>query len=319
MPVDHTERIQTLQVSLSPVVRTDTMVEAGRKVLLAEFIRMLSQEPGSRSGHDPEDVHQMRVAIRRMRSALRLLRPYLKRKAVRPFNRDLRRIAWTLGDVRDLDVMIDNLCQFQVTLSTEQQTGLQVVIDELRRRRETARENLVDVLDGKGYRRFVETFGDFLTTPGAGVKSLAEGDVLPLRVCDVLPALIFDRLAAVRAYDTVLAGADTPTLHALRIEFKRLRYLLSLFEDVLGKTVGDYIDQIKVIQDQLGHLNDASVAHARLDGLLPDLSDPAVLNTYFEHLAAHSDRLKNDFPEVWAHFNTRRVQQKLTSAVLALL
>src|SRR5262245_29152747 len=102
------ERIADLETHRAAVSPTDTMGEAGRKVLLTEFIHVLQHEAGSRSGEDIEDVHDMRVAIRRMRSAFQLFKPYYKAKDVRPYRRGLRRIGWALGDVRDLDVLIDN-------------------------------------------------------------------------------------------------------------------------------------------------------------------------------------------------------------------
>jgi len=314
------EQIAFLQPLVEPVQPEDTMAEAGRKILLRELVRMLQHEQGSRSGDDIEDVHDMRVAIRRTRSAMRLLKPYLKGKAIRPYNRGLRHLGWVLGEVRDLDVMIENLKTYQTALDAEAAAAFQLVIDELDQRRALARDALNEYLDAKAYRRFIRDYSDFLTQPMREGRHAANGAVAPYQVRHVLPAMIYDRLAAVRAYDTVLPEANAGTLHALRIEFKRLRYTLSLFSDVLGSSAEEFVDTIKAIQDHLGHLNDSSVARARLEGLAddPEASYADVLAGYLAHLEAHEAELKAGFAEVWQRFNSRKVQQKLATAVLAL-
>jgi CHAD domain-containing protein len=318
MAVSTAERIETLEAAAQKLAPDDPMPEAGRKLLLAEFIKMLRHEDGSRTGQDIEDVHDMRVAIRRMRSAFRLLKPYFKSRDSRPHSRGLSRVAWVLGDVRDLDVLIEDLRVYQQTLEAENQTALQEMIDHLDQSRMDARQALNSVLDSKSYRRFLKAFSLFLTTAGAGVKAV-DRTVTPLQVRHVLPGLIYDRLAAVRAYEAVIADADDVTLHALRIEFKRLRYTVSLFEGVLGSQISDFIDEIKAIQDCLGHLNDAATARARLDAVL-DSDDVAqgALSAYLQHLEERSSGLRERFVELWQRFNTRRVQQKLSTAILAL-
>ena len=79
------ERIAGLESKLEAVAPTDNMAEAGRKVLLAELIRMLKHEAGSRTGEDIEDVHDMRVADSPDAQRLSPVAPYYKVKEVRPF------------------------------------------------------------------------------------------------------------------------------------------------------------------------------------------------------------------------------------------
>src|SRR5207247_8965442 len=87
---------------------TDSMVVAGKKVLRAHFAAMLANEEGTRAGEDPEALHDMRVATRRMRAALRVLGPYLQATDPTKVRRGLRAIAQSLGSVRDMDVLIMN-------------------------------------------------------------------------------------------------------------------------------------------------------------------------------------------------------------------
>lgn len=311
------ERITGLASKLEAVAPTDNMAEAGRKVLLAEFVQMLKHEAGSRTGEDIEDVHDMRVSIRRMRSIFRLLAPYYKVKDVRPYRSDLSRLGEVLGEVRDLDVMIEDLRAFQLTLDADGQADLQVTIDELDERRVAAREDLNKRLDRKTYRRFLKAFGQFVTTP---IEDQLHGVIAPSQVRHLLPSLIYDRLAAVRAYDDALADADDETLHALRIEFKRLRYTVSLFADVLGTTIAEFVVELKLIQDTLGRINDATTARERLDTLLDsdEKHHSDALNAYIAFMETDKNGLADQFKADWERFNSRRVQQKLSTALLSL-
>jgi CHAD domain-containing protein len=314
------ERLEELRGLVAPVLPEDSMSEAARKALLKDFIRMLEREDGSRSGADIEDVHQMRVATRRMRSIFQLLGEYFKPKPVEQYPLRLRKVARALGGVRDLDVMIDNLTRFQETLGTEDQAALSKALTILSERRASERKKLVSVLGKNDYRHFVEDFAEFVTTPGAGARALSSSDGVPTEVRHILPVAIYEHLASVRAYDRSLEEADDETLHQLRIEFKRLRYLLSIFEDVLGKAGKDFIEELKVVQDHLGKLQDTVVAQAQLQELMPKLDDSekAVLELYIGTLTNEYGTLRATFPDVWKRFNTRAVQRQLGSAIAGL-
>jgi CHAD domain-containing protein len=310
--------IARLQEDRLPVAANEPVAEAGRKVLRGEFIKMLQHEAGSRTGEDIEDVHKMRVAIRQSRSAIRLLDTWFKPGLLRAYRKDLRRVMRALGEVRDLDVMIHDLSIFQQSPDAAQATALRDVIESLDQRRAVARASLLAVLDSKAYRRFVRSYADFLMTPGAGANT--PGSAVPFQVRHVLPGMIYDHLAAVRAYDTLLADADAMTLHALRIEFKGLRYSVTLFSDVLGKEIKDFIEELKQIQDLLGRLNDIEVARDSFIDLMEDLDGDqnAALWLYVNHLDAEKPALLEKVPVAWQRFNTKSVQRKLALAVAAL-
>lgn len=313
--------VETLRQLCAPVSGEDTIAEAGRKVLLADFVRMLENESGSRTGADVKAVHDMRVATRRMRSALRLLENVYKARAIRSFEQTLKQASAALGKVRDLDVLIESLSQYRADLSGEDQEALLPILEALNKRQAKAVRKLNGFLDGELYAQFVADFTEFARQPGRGVRAV-EGTATPYQVRHVLPTLVHDRLANVRAYDNVIENGDVQTLHALRIEFKRLRYVVAFFQDVLGNSGTDYLEALKAIQDHLGALNDAVVVQARLNALLED-SDwehitTEVVGSYISILAARQDSLQQSFADVWTRFNTRSVQRKLSDALLVL-
>jgi CHAD domain-containing protein len=135
----------------------------------------------------------------------------------------------------------------------------------------------------------------------------------------IAPVIFHQHLAQVKAFDTVLPTEDVPTLHALRIEFKRLRYTLTFFKDVLGATIEDFIDDVKDLQEYLGTLNDAVIARERLEHT-PVLSpaEAAVIEEYHALLDAQVAAKVGNFPELWTKFNTRSVQRKLSDALLVM-
>ena len=294
----------------------DRMAEAGRKVLLGEFRQVLAYEAGSRSGADIEDLHQLRVAIRKSRSALRLLRPYFRSSAIRGHGQLLRNVMRASGPVRDLDVLLENLANFD----TAQQTALEQSLTTLQRQRTSARGKLLFALYSDAWEQFLPAYADFLTVQGAGVTRMRKNRIAPQQVCHVLPPLMYSRLAQVRAYGPALADADSETLHNLRIECKRLRYDVALFADLLGPEIRDYIAALKHMQDLLGRMSDIAVAQALLARLIPGQKKAAraALRSYLKSMAEEGEQSLAKFPAAWEHFNSRDMQRKLATALLAL-
>jgi CHAD domain-containing protein len=326
----HDALIDALKTNVQPLSADDSMSEAGRKLMLREFVTMLKHEAGSRAGGDIEDVHDMRVATRRMRSALRLLDHYYKPKATKSFNRKLRRVARALGGVRDLDVMIVAFEKYGRSLPTDDtaavnQAALTRVIAAMDAERQLARLELIHALDRGEYRRFVDDFAAFVITQGAGARPVPD-DLTPVQVRHVLPTLIYSHLGAVRAFDAVLETAinenDQNTLHLLRIEFKRLRYTVSMFQEVLGTSIESFIDELKKIQDHLGDLQDIYTAAIRLNEFKAELDDDddavALIDGYIAVRTAEAEHERAAFAEVWKRFNSRTVQRMLATAVAAL-
>jgi CHAD domain-containing protein len=315
--------IDRLKEARQPLSGEDAMSEAGRKVLLEELITILKHEAGSRTGADIEDVHDMRVAVRRTRSALRLLEPYFRQKAIAGYSRSLRKLARVLGAVRDLDVQIEDLTRFAAT-SPDHAEGIAGAVALLDARRTTARRALNRLFDRGSYRRFMADYSAFLTTPGKGARALEGDDGHPVRLRYALPELVYRHLGAVRAYSDVIADADATTLHALRIEFKRLRYVVALFSDVMGSSAAEFIEELKAIQDHLGRVNDLAIAHDRIAELIgefdaqTDAGTIAALHAYSASIDAEGEGLRAGVMLVWNRFNTKKVQRHLALAIAGL-
>jgi triphosphatase len=248
-----------LSIGKSPgVAADDPLAEAGRKVLRFHFARMLGYEAGTRSGGQIEDLHRMRVATRRMRAAWRLFGDAYRPRRARRYVAELRAVADRLGAVRDLDVLSDGLAAYMGGVSAAERDALEPLVGAWRDRRESARRELVTLLDGGGYRRFVADYLGFVETEGAAARAIEATQ--PHRVRDTASSRIWGAYEQVRAYDSTLAWADLATVHQLRIAGKRLRYALEFFREALGPETSGLVAKVTTLQDHLGALNDADVA-----------------------------------------------------------
>jgi CHAD domain-containing protein len=236
----------------------DLHAEAGRKVLRFHLARMLAREPGTRAGQDPEELHGMRVATRRMRAAWRVFGDAYRPEKTKAYRRRLRELAGLLGAVRDLDVLIEATEAYGEAIGSPDRAGLGPLLDAWRGDRDAAREDLVVELDSKGHRRFVDEYIDFVSSPGRDV--LPVETTIPHRVRDTAASRIWTAYEHVRAYEAVLRWADVPTLHQLRIAAKRLRYTLEFVREPLGPDASPLIARVVALQDHLGFMTDADVA-----------------------------------------------------------
>jgi CHAD domain-containing protein len=285
-----------------PGVRVDdTLGEAGRKVLAFHLARMLAREAGTREGV-VEELHKMRVATRRMRATWRTFEGAYRPKRAGRYVRELKAVADRLGAVRDLDVQLEGL-QAYAAANPGDAAGLEPLERAYRARRDAARDELLALLDSDAYRRFVEDYQAFVATPGDAERLSAPG--MPSRVRDTAGGRIWTSYEHLRAYHDVLAWADVPTIHEVRIAGKRLRYALESFREVLGADADGLIARVTALQDHLGELNDADLAaHLTRDFLVREgarLPAPvaAALGRYLASREREVHARRRGLPAVW--------------------
>ena len=140
-----------------------SLEECARRIIATRLREMMSFKAGAIDGRDIEYVHDMRVASRRLRAAMRNFADCFTRK--KKFRRHLKQVEWitsTLGDVRDLDVLIDRFQKDLQTVSEDAQTGVQNLIKHLQRKREERRVpmcRMFEELDKSNFeRKFLKFF-----------------------------------------------------------------------------------------------------------------------------------------------------------------
>jgi len=318
---DRGRRLPT--VPKSPGISADdSLGTAGRKVLRMHLARMLKFEEGTRSGEDIEDLHKMRVSTRRMRAAWRVFDGAYRPKVVRRYVGELRTYARALGDVRDLDVLLEDLDAYLEPLPAAGREALEPLRRSWREEREQARSRLVARLDSRKYRRFVDDYMQFTETPGAGEAPLRLGQ--PSLVRDTAGSRILTSYERVRAYQSVMAWADVPTLHDVRIEAKRLRYTMEYFFEVLPLTTRGLINTVTQLQDELGRMNDAHVAAALTRAWLNErgpgltMASREAVSLYLDARESDIDRALRSYKPAWRRINGKTFRRALGTAITSI-
>ena len=246
-----------------------SLSELAFAVLRRQFATMRAHEAGSRLGDDPEEVHDMRVATRRMRAAIKLFKDALPERA-RWIRDELKWVAGVLGDVRDFDVQLEQIEEWSEGADEEGREALSRTGKALERQREEARGRLIEALDSARYERLESSFAAMLklgptreVVPGGGPDPRSKADE---PVLSAGPGLLSRRYRKWRKLaDAIDESSDPEDFHELRKEGKRLRYALEFFTPVYGEeTTTDLIRPLKALQDDLGRHQDAIVAAERL-------------------------------------------------------
>jgi CHAD domain-containing protein len=230
--------------------------------LRSQLKQLLAHDPGTRTGLDPEDLHQFRVATRRLLAFLRAARSLVEEQWADDLRAELAWLGGLLGAVRDGDVLIERLRAEAGELDDPDREALEELFDALGAEREAAR---VELLAGLESDRYLELLGRL------------ESEVPVLAGADDTLAAIWER--AYRRARKAVNGLDAvPTdeaLHAARIRVKRARYAAELAEPELGKRGAGFVDAAKEFQDVVGAHQDAVVGEAVLRRLAPELPGAA--------------------------------------------
>lgn len=317
--------IQPAQVEQSPIVKMSggaNMAEAGRGILLQQYYKLRKAEPVARDGTDPEGVHDMRVATRRLRAALKVLEEtvYNPEQTAR-LRRQLRGLANALGETRDTDVFLEHLNHYAEQLPQEETVGLEVLREELLRRRVVSRQHMLKVLDNPKTEKLLRKLEKFVTTAGAGVvePEVEEHEVGATLVRHFAGSAVWRRYEEVLSYETAIKP-DTPieVLHRLRVACKRLRYTLEFFQEALPVTVKTLHKQLIEVQDDLGAMHDHQVAIALSEELLRDHPEDSALRKYEDSRLADIQRLRDDFMTKWQTLAGSNYRKQLASALAGI-
>jgi CHAD domain-containing protein len=244
-----------LMAQLAPVVSFSPL-EQLRAYVHEQYARMLAHEPGVRVGDDREDLHQLRVATRRLRSVLKTAAPCLERSWVDEMRSELAWFGGELGPARDLDVLIAHLHEEADELEPGDQRALEPLFDKLGQDRAEERGRVVEATHSKRYLAL-------LASIEAAAAGLPGGDGGFLRK-EVVKE--FKKLR--KSMKGVIEDPTDGAIHRARIQGKRARYAVELLEDELGKPGARLLVAAKEFQDVAGRHQDAVVAEARIRALL---------------------------------------------------
>lgn len=246
------------RTSAASLRRGDLVADLSRRVVTQQVRAMTANRPGTLEDRDPESLHDLRVATRRLRFALRLFAPWLGPGAA-ALRRELRWIALRLGAVRDLDVFAERL-RGAPGGSAAGQTALGMLLAHVDGWRAAHLAMLRRALLSTRWKRL--TAG--LAVLGRDeITAIARGGVAT--VAEIAPIMVGDAARRVaRRGVRALASGRAADLHAVRIAFKGLRYTTEFVAPAYGAPARQAIRAMVSFQDCLGAHHDAIVARRRL-------------------------------------------------------
>jgi len=236
-----------------------TIVEAA----LANLRRYLSawhfHEPGARLGDNPEELHDLRVAGRRLDAILRQFGSSLPAPLLR-LRPTLKTVLRALGHARDLDVALIDLEAFSRELPDSDREGVEPLKHHLATERGRARARMLSILDSISVQKNLEKLTSLLAAPSAATQQSSPGLAL-----NAAPELIRRRYRKLRKGAGLLKpDSSMEAYHKVRGHVKKLRYVLEAVAVIYGRPADEMLRSLRRWQEKLGVQQDAAVASRRL-------------------------------------------------------
>jgi CHAD domain-containing protein len=320
VPGDYTSKFKAhLEPSMS-------MGQAAIEIYRVLLNSMLINEEGTRADLDSEFLHDFRVAVRRTRSALSQIKKVFPKTAVKHFGKEFAWLGRITGPNRDLDVYLLKMKDYQSLLPRSLRNDLRPLYGFLKRRQLEEHHLLVEALDSERYQRLLRDWPQFLEEQAATESTSAKADepVGPAsskRIWKVYRRIL-EKGAAID--DQSPASA----LHELRIECKKLRYLLEFFRSLYEPgEIRKLVKSLRTLQDNLGDFNDYEVQQVTLKGFAQTMLEEGsgkvetlmAMGQLIERLKLGQQKERQRFSKRFAKFssedNKRRFRTLLSAKV----
>jgi CHAD domain-containing protein len=283
-----------------PTRSTDPQIRRLEDQVAKQQRSLLRYDVGTRIGSDPESLHQLRVAARRLRAFLGVARDLVDSEWAGEIKDGMRDLGRASNDARDLDILLGNLRDEIRSLDTRDQAAGAALIERFEADRRELQQSLVAALDSGAYQRVL----DQLALPAV------PGTATPAPKLDKLAARELRRLV-VRVRRLGKQPSED-ALHSLRIKVKRVRYATELGGEPSKKQSAQVIAAATRMQDILGAHQDAVVTEDRLRALAHDL-DATGISFVAGRLAERERRRRDDIhdrlPDSWKEL--RKLARKL--------
>lgn len=289
-------------MAVPTLTKTNTLGDWAVLAINKHLEKVIKHEDSVLKDKSPEDLHQMRVGMRRLRSAITGFAPaiVLPKSAQ---EKKIGKIAHTLGSLRDLDVLREALeNQYKPTLPSEEQKSLETALEHLSKQRRQVLAQVKDTLRSDRYQSLKQSLKKWLKQP-------KYTEIAQVPIQEVLPDLLLPEVSKLLLHPGWLVGttvkgevdvirdiqpymvehqlAHGDVLHSLRKETKRIRYQMEVFSDFYGSTYEAYLEDMKTIQALLGEMQDSVVLNEFLNQAMDSKSKSGV-PTLKEQLAQKS-------------------------------
>jgi CHAD domain-containing protein len=225
---------------------------------------MQANEDGTRRDLDSEFLHDFRVAVRRTRSCLGQVKGVFDPAATDCFRKEFAWLGRVTGPARDLDVWLLNMREYRREVTGSLRPGLAALEDHLRKQQRTEQRRVARALGSSRYAKLLRDWSAFLERAAPREPSDAPTAERPVR--EVAVERIGRIFRRVRKRGRGLGPDSAPeVVHRLRIDCKKLRYLLEFFRSLFDEPrVATVVRSLKRLQDVLGEFNDLAVQQREL-------------------------------------------------------
>jgi CHAD domain-containing protein len=275
------------KLSLDPAVSLD---ESFAVVLCGCFTHLLQAIPAAEDGRDVEGVHQLRVALRRLRAALQLMHTVGAWSRLESLRADARWLAQNLSAARDWDVFQTETLPV-VAKACPSLGGFAALGEIAERHRTTAYRRIRAALSDRRATSFLLGLGEWVETRGwrSDVSPETLGQ-LARPAMDFAAAVLQARHAKVQKRGRHFKSLTSEQRHRLRLALKKLRYSVDFLLPLYGerKPVKKYARRLARLQQQLGCYNDMATTTRLLEGLGTDSTDGAIAAAAITGWQAHA-------------------------------
>jgi len=247
-----------------PTVRLEKDAPVGQSArrMLRQTLQVLrTNEPWIPKDIDTEFLHDYRVAIRRTRSILAQLKGIFAEETIAPFRQGFRDLAKRTNNLRDQDVYLLEADTLRAMLPQRLRPGLEPFFEDLRKGRHAELRKFARHLSTTHHAAFIKQWEAFLRNPHA--VTLHEGSIKTAEAAKTTIRKAWKKV--LRHGRNIGQEASDQELHALRLDCKKLRYLLEFFATVYpDNIINPAVKQLKNLQDNLGSFVDLSVQQDHL-------------------------------------------------------
>ncbi|MFH2122678.1 MAG: CHAD domain-containing protein [Pseudomonadota bacterium] len=304
-PLDYCSQFSIL---LDP---TEDLIQAAQKIFLQLVEGMERNIPGVIEDIDTEFLHDFRVALRRTRSLLGSIKKILPSADVDQFQQGFQEIGIATGPVRDLDVYLLGKKGYQAMLPEGLQEGLEVFFQELSRQRRQELRRMKKALQSRNCQQFLRRWRRYVED--SLLASALESGPAPCK--EVASKAISKRLRSILKYGAgITSQSPDSDLHSLRIQAKKLRYLLEFYRSLFPEAaMNSLVKSLKKLQDNLGTFNDLSVQQEMLGEYQKSLAGreqkkalqvAAALGGLITHLHEEQKGVRQEFEQRFKQFTT---------------
>jgi CHAD domain-containing protein len=302
-----------------PLTPDSPMIALAYRCLQRDYHALLARQPGPGAAPSSADVHQIRIATRRLRVALRLFGTMLPVKTAARLRKELRWLARGLSDVRDLDVHNKALRQHIRQSGNDVVEGLGGYELALQRERAAARDELKSLFTSARYEQVIASLGALLDGAPSSA-ALRRWRTFTVRK-GAVKYLKHTRRRVLKLGRKIDDDTGVEELHRLRIRAKRLRYALEFFANVYPRLL-PAAEGTKALQDVLGEQQDARTARRRVlaytrtlraQGEDKEHAAPAALRTWRAAQTQRATHAREQLADEWQRFLETLASTELTA------